>query len=372
MWIVGSGRNGKGVWQRTMEAILSLENVSNLSLEEFDGNHRFALYQLYGKLFNPCSEPRANKELQTNLLKYATGQDTIEAERKGAQQRLKYKNAAKITVLANKFPRVNDQTTAFKERRLFLKFPNEFTGNNQIQNLEQIWINNPAEMSGILNWMLKGLQRLFSQGYFTESKTQQETETEFLRHSDTISAFITEQGTFDKNFVTLRSEAIESYKTYCDFYGLECESEKKFTQRLKDTPKIGVCQVRSERAWKGISFKKLEDDKEPGEAETQTTLPNTANTQNTRGHIPSNLQNQKIRESTIRVCSVFPVLAEESKTVMSRVCGDCSKYGLPCCSYPGDFSKLPKDHWAGECVGFSVEPQVLPSFEDKCEPKEAS
>lgn len=263
LWIHGDGRNGKGVWQRTMETILGQENVSSIGLEEFDGNHRFALRQLFGKLFNPCSEPTTNKVLQTPLLKKVTGQDTIEAEIKGKQARLTFRNCAKITVMANRFPKIHDNTTAFRERRLFIKFPNEFTGKNQIQNIEQNWLNDSTQRSGILNWMLEGLQRLLTQGYFTESKTQQETEAEFLRASDTISAFLTEMVIFDKNKVTSRSEAYDKYKEYCDFNGIEAENEKRFTARLKETPKVSVTTIskpKRERAWKGFSLNQLNED----------------------------------------------------------------------------------------------------------------
>ncbi|MFA5365732.1 MAG: phage/plasmid primase, P4 family [Candidatus Bathyarchaeia archaeon] len=277
MWIVGSGRNGKGVWQRTIEGILGTGNVSNIGLEEFDGSRHYSMYQLYGKLVNFCSEPRSNRELQTNLLKFATGQDTIEAEIKYFQKRLSFKNCAKITVLANKFPRVNDQTTAFKERRLFLKFPNEFVGTNQIINLEQIWLNNPAEKSGILNWMLKGLQRLLSQGYFTTSKTQEQTELEFLRASDSVSAFINETATYSKNLISTRSDAKDAYNAYCEFYGLDCENEKKLAAKLKDTAHIkdGATRIngKQERAWLGVNFKKLSEESGLEDiSEAQTTL----------------------------------------------------------------------------------------------------
>jgi putative DNA primase/helicase len=263
LWVHGDGRNGKGVWQRTLEAILGEKNVSNISLEEFDGNHRFSMRQLYGKLFNPCSEPRTIKNLETTLLKYATGQDTIEAEIKGKQNRLKFRNTAKITVLANKFPRVKDNSTAFRERRLFIKFPNEFTGKNQIQNIEQNWLTLNDERSGILNWMLQGLKRLLEQGYFTESKTQQETEAAFLRASDTIGAFLKEMVVYDKTKVTTRGEAFESYKNYCEVLGLDSENDKKFTQRLKEEKRISPYLVRKpkqERAWKGIELKEITDD----------------------------------------------------------------------------------------------------------------
>jgi putative DNA primase/helicase len=124
LWVHGEGRNGKGVWQRTMEAVLGSKNVSNIGLEEFDGNHRFTMRQLYGKLANFCSEPKTNKALETTQLKFATGKDTIEAEIKGKQNRLSFRNTAKITVMGNKFPKVNDNTIPFRERRLCIKFPN--------------------------------------------------------------------------------------------------------------------------------------------------------------------------------------------------------------------------------------------------------
>lgn len=322
MWVVGSGRNGKGVWQRTIEGILGTANTANVGLEEFDGSHRFALVNLYGKLVNFCSEPKTNRELQTNLLKYATGQDTIEAEIKNRQNRLSFKNTAKITVLANKFPKCNDQTTAFKERRLFLKFPNQFIGKEQITNLEQIWLNNPTERSGILNWMLQGLRRLLEQGYFTTSRTQEQTELEFLRVSDSVSAFINEAGTFNRNVVTTRTEAKEAYELYCDYYGLECESEKKLAAKLKDTPHVKdvfrKIAGKTERVWLGIAFKKLEPTDEADrkeEAEQQTLEVNNLDTHDTldtgKTYSLDKSENKKVKEYKIPVSAVSTVSTVE-------------------------------------------------------------
>jgi P4 family phage/plasmid primase-like protien len=321
LWIYGEGRNGKGRWVITMEAILGEKNVSGIGLEEFDGNHRFALKQLYGKLFNPCSEPTTNRALQTSLLKKATGQDTIEAEIKGKQGRLSFRNYAKITVLANRFPKVNDQTTAFKERRLFIKFPNEFTGKDQIQNIEANWLTVNDERSGILNWMLEGLKRLLENGCFTESKTQQETEIEFQRHSDTISAFLNELGIFDKNLVTTRSEAFDSYKNYCDVLGLEAENEKKFTARLKETPKISLTTIskpKRERAWKGISFKQIDDDGH---------VTNVTDVTGKGVFYPLNISSfQKREESSTRVTTVTSVTEEREGINYSQLsCVFCRK-----------------------------------------------
>jgi P4 family phage/plasmid primase-like protien len=334
MWLHGGGRNGKGVWQRTMESILGEQNVSSVGLEEFDGNHRFAMRQLYGKLFNPCSEPTTNRILQTALLKKATGQDTISAECKGKDKRINFPNCAKITVIANKFPRVNDTTTAFRERRMFITFPNEFTGKDCIVNLEKVWLENPDERSGILNWMLEGLHRLLSQSCFTESKTQVQTEIKFERASDTVSAFISEMCIMDKNRVTTRSEAYEAYKEYCDVLGLDSENEKKFTQRLKDTPRVSVTTVskpKRERAWKGFSLKQLKDDGTITSV-TDVTLQGVL--------YPQTKSSQALKNRRV----LSPVTS-----VTRKVCVQCANFRMPSCESEGwetrNGNALPLTNW---------------------------
>ncbi|MGD0643927.1 MAG: phage/plasmid primase, P4 family [Candidatus Bathyarchaeia archaeon] len=270
----GSGRNGKGTWERTLQAIIGESNVSAVPLEEFNGFHRFALFQLFGKLLNLCSEPTTRFTLQTSLLKKATGQDTISAERKGSDKRVDFTNAAKITVSANRFPRVEDTSVAFKERRLFLNWENEYLDSDgtQIQWIERNWIQGEHdERKGILCWMLEGLQRLLIQGHFTQGKTQQETEILFLRASNTIGAFKSEMLIFDKTLVTTRAQAFEAYKDYCDFYGLNAENEKKFTQALKETARVSITTTSKPsrlRAWKGFGLKILNEEPEQIEQKT--------------------------------------------------------------------------------------------------------
>jgi putative DNA primase/helicase len=266
LWNYGSGRNGKGVWERSIQATIGRQNCSEIGLEEFNGSHRFAMYQLYGKLFNTCSEPLCDQVLRTELLKKATGQDIISAERKGTDKRVDFPNIAKITVSANKFPKVLDNTVAFKQRRLFLNWTKEYldSDGSQIQDIEKKWLQGEHdERKGILCWMLAGLNRLLSQGHFTESKSQKEIEILFLRASDTISAFKTEMLVFNRNLEVTRSEAYDAYKEYCDVFGLTAENEKRFTQTLKETPKVSITTVskpKRERAWKGIGLKKLSED----------------------------------------------------------------------------------------------------------------
>ena len=304
----GEGRNGKGTWERTIEAVIGKQNVSEVALEEFNGFHRFAMFQLYGKLLNLCSEPTVHKDytLQTALLKKATGQDTISAERKGTDKRIDYTNTAKITVSANSFPKITDTSTAFRERRLFLVWEKEYLDSNgtQIQDIHKNWIQGEHdERKGILCWMLEGLKRLLEQRHFTQGKTQKETEILFQRASDSITAFKTEMLIFDKNLVVTRSQVFDAYKEYCDLYGLEADNEKRFTQALKETPKISATTVskpKRERAWKGIGLKHLNDDDTVTDVTDVTLL-----------QYRDNSENQKIKENIERVTSVTGVTTSE-------------------------------------------------------------
>jgi P4 family phage/plasmid primase-like protien len=325
-WLHGGGRNGKGVWERTIEGVIGKDNISGIGLEEFDGAHRFALRQLYGKLFNPCSEPitSSKKALRTELLKKATGQDSISAECKGTDKRVNFTNTAKITVMANRFPTVKDNTTAFKERRIIINFPNEFIGENQKQNLEETWLDSPEKRSGILNWMMNGLKTLLTQRTFTESKTQQELELEFQRASDTIGAFISECGVFGRNFICTRSEAYDTYKDYCEVYGLELQNDKDFTQRMEQTPKINKGKSKGVRAWKGISFNSLIED------ESQTNLMGKGTDGTLEGHVfPPTIRGddeKRSKEKDVSQVSQVSSSEKDSETVYSQLaCVFCDK-----------------------------------------------
>jgi hypothetical protein len=270
------------------------------------------------------------------------------------------RNYAKITVIANKFPQVDDDSLAFRERRIFISFPNEFTGEKQIQNVERVWLDDRQERSGILNWMLEGLKRLLSQGYFTESRSQAQTEIAFERASDTIRAFITEMAIFDKNRVTTRTEAYEAYKRYCDVHGLENESDKKFTQKLKNTPRVSVSTVppNNQRAWKGLGLKQLNDEGSLADLTHLSHFEESTLDESQTIQISPSASDQK------SVKSVNGPFGESPEPLAK----DCIHFHLASCSHPNPTCLTPLNPCPSTCRSFGV----LPSFEDKCEtPEEA-
>jgi len=272
----GIGFNGKSSYIRTLNGIFGKEHCSNLNLEEFDGNHRFSMALLYGKMINVSSEPRTDKDLQTTNLRKMCGEDYIDAELKNKQRRLSFPNAAKPFVLGNRYPKVKDNTLAFWERVRIVRFPSSFIGTKQIPTIWNTWIKDQDEMSGILNWMIEGLQRLVKNNGFTETKSSKETKIEFQKLSDSTGAFLNERCEHFKKGIYIKKELYEIYKEYCDSEELDCDISSVFAKTLNDTPWIKSRRMRIEKklehVWMGLKVKASSEDEEEKENKGQQKL----------------------------------------------------------------------------------------------------
>jgi P4 family phage/plasmid primase-like protien len=266
MWFYGSGRNGKGTVARTLEALFGKENCSSLEIDDFGGDRRFRLANLFGKALNISSEPSVSKTLQTPTLKKITGEDTIDAEIKNKQKPLRFVNTAKLFIIGNRFPKVNDDSIAFWDRILFTNFPKAFLGESAIPHIEHRWTKNPEEMAGLLNWMIQGHNRLLKNNTFTASKTTEQTKLAFKRASNTTMAFIDEQCEFFPNSIETRANLYEHYKEYCESYGITIDDERVFTAKLKQLPNVGSGKRRiegvNERVWIGLKVKPRKEEPE--------------------------------------------------------------------------------------------------------------
>jgi P4 family phage/plasmid primase-like protien len=350
MWLYGRGRNGKSRIIVTLEAIIGRENCSYLDLDEFDGEHRFAMPQLYGKLVNVSSEPLTTNMLRTNLLKKATGEDSIDAEVKGKQKRLTFCSTAKLFVLGNEFPRVTDTSVAYEDRTLIIKFPYEFRGKNQVDNIEKRWVNNPSEMSGIFNWMLEGLKRLLQNNEFTLSKTTQNMMLEFKRLSDPISAWLEENCTLEAEGFVSRKDAYEDFKVYVDGeLGMTPDSERKFFQRLRDAPKIREHKG-TERGFKGIRLKDPEQKRD-----VQTRIGDSAPSADSASNLEPKKENAEKEYILLEPekCAVTAETAVEPKDSIEP----SAKKMLRVLPSKGEHCEGSTS--AGECCGYSSESYLI-------------
>ncbi len=381
MWLYGpSGRNGKGVWQRTMKGILGNDNVSNVQIHELQGNNRFAAYNLKDTLLNLSAEPRTDKMLSIEMLQSLTGKDTIDAEKKGIQDRFKLESYTKITVIGNSFPTINKPTDAFWERLLLCTFPNRFVGNKQKQDLEEIWLNDPEQRSAILNWMLEGAYRLLANHGFTLTKSQEEMIIQFKRISDSVGAFLSECVEFKKDAFTPIAQASDAYKGYCDSVEIpeakratstEFNSKLRNHSKIKETSKrIGI-EKKKTKGWLGFEVKPfLEELEEETEVDSKQKIlaTGTTGTKGTPILSGKNLESEKNDED------LSENMVPKVPTVPSLTAKDCLNWHKPSCSHPNPDCLNPINPCPKTCRTFK--PSTLEetstedlSFDGKCELK---
>jgi P4 family phage/plasmid primase-like protien len=182
----GEGENGKSVLLDTIKTLLGAENVSNVALHDLEEN-RFRAAELFGKLGNIFADLDARALRSSSMFKTLVTGDSITAERKFGQP-FTFSNYARLLFSANQLPPSSDRTHAFYRRWLVVPFEQTFTGKAADKQLRA---KLQAELSGILNRALAGLQRLFEQDAFTEPQAVKDALAAYedLRHGscDTTS-----------------------------------------------------------------------------------------------------------------------------------------------------------------------------------------
>ena len=156
----GAGSNGKSVLAAVMERLCGLENVSHTPLSTL--NKKFGMQELPGKILNISPENDSyGKDIDTQMLKSITGGDIVAVEQK-------YKTASsvqmrcKLLFLLNQLPTTKDTSYGFYRRLVLSPFDRIFKPEEQDRSLlTKLY----AELPGILNFALEGLQRLRQQQY---------------------------------------------------------------------------------------------------------------------------------------------------------------------------------------------------------------
>jgi putative DNA primase/helicase len=234
--LIGDGANGKSTFINLIKALLGVDNISSCSLQELVTN-RFAQADLYGKSANLYADLSDQALKMTGPFKMVTGNDPIRGEQKFKNAFI-FVNYAKLFFSANKVPEVYEDTLAFFRRWLLFTFPNTFTGEKENKNLLSE-LTTPQEMSGFLNWALKGLQQLRDNNWkFSNSKSVAQVREEYIRKSSPIQAFLMDcvqqdsKGTIPKNIM------FSKFCDYCRTYKLPTVTRDTFWKRLPEFMKF--------------------------------------------------------------------------------------------------------------------------------------
>lgn len=228
--LYGSGANGKSVFFDVINALLGSHNITKFSLESLCDDKGYHRAMIENVLLNYCTEVSGNKIQSTNFLKSMASGEPLEA-------RLPYKDPviisryAKLIFNVNNLPTTSDMTDGFFRRFLIIPFNEFIQPEERDSRLAQKIISN--ELSGVLNWVIGGLNRLLINKRFTKCDTMEKAIKQYQIDADTVLAFLSETDTNAGSFLTKGSDLYFNYKEYCCDCGRPAIGRSKFFQRLE-------------------------------------------------------------------------------------------------------------------------------------------
>lgn len=167
MFFVGPTDSGKGTALKAIRQVIGRENTASETLHDLIQT-RWGTAQLFGNIVNIRNEVTPSGLGQVQKFKELTGgEDEVSAEFKG-QDKFQMVITQKFMFSTNEVPTVKHADEAFYNRLLFVEFPNTVPPE---EHDKQLLDKFSEERSGILNWMLDGLEALLEQGQFTAERS---------------------------------------------------------------------------------------------------------------------------------------------------------------------------------------------------------
>jgi putative DNA primase/helicase len=181
----GSGGNGKTVVMDVISALVGQENVSNSSLKNICTQGSF-LAQLNNKLINLSSE--ASDYVDSQLIKDLASKEVITVCRK-YELPFEMINYARVICNANELPQKGKEfLDGFKRRFLIIPFNYKVTDEEKQLGFASTIIKD--ELPGILNWVLRGLDRLITQDGFTPCRLSDDEVNKYMTDGDTVAMWL--------------------------------------------------------------------------------------------------------------------------------------------------------------------------------------
>ncbi len=188
--IVGPTRGGKGTIARILGKLIGPANVAGPTLSSL--SHDFGMAPLLGKGLAVISDARLDASRDSSVvverLLAISGEDTITVNRKYREQ-WTGKLPTRFLIISNELPRLGDASATIANRFVVLLLRESWL-NREDHNLED---RLTAELSGILNWALDGLDRLVAQDRFTRPASTDEAILALQDLASPVAAFVREQ-----------------------------------------------------------------------------------------------------------------------------------------------------------------------------------
>jgi P4 family phage/plasmid primase-like protien len=166
--LVGPTRAGKGVYTRVLQGILGEGNYTSPTVKRLSGE--FGLQPLIGKQLAIISDMRLGRGVNTSglteTLLTVSGEDSVSIPRK-YKENWEGKLNARFLIVSNELLQLRDTSNALGARMIVIVTRQSFLGRED----EGLTARLAAELPGILNWALDGLDRLKARGHLVQPRS---------------------------------------------------------------------------------------------------------------------------------------------------------------------------------------------------------
>jgi len=207
----GTGANGKSVVFEISRALFGEENVCSYSLKSLCDDKGQYRAGLQNKLLNYASE--IDKGINPDIVKKLASGEPCEA-RFLYQEPFLITDYAKLFFNANELPKDVEHTEAFFRRLSIIGFDVTIPEKDQDPELPRKITE--SELPGVLNWVLKGLDRLLKNKKFSECEAVKKKLDSYKRDSNSVLLFMEEAGySISKADSLPVPEVYKEYKAFC-------------------------------------------------------------------------------------------------------------------------------------------------------------
>ena len=214
--LIGPKRSGKGTIARVLGALVGRANAASPTLASL--GDRFGLQPLIGKLLAIISDARLGTKADQHAIAESvlriTGEDDITADRKN-RDAWTGRFRVRFLVISNELPRLADASGAVASRFIILRLVNSFYGREDLTLTDQLL----TELPSILNWSLKGWQRLKERGYFRQPASAAQAVQEMEDLSSPISAFLRQRCRIGPECIVEAATLFEAWNEWCKSQG---------------------------------------------------------------------------------------------------------------------------------------------------------
>jgi len=243
LFLLGLGRNGKGIYERLMKRFFGASAFRDMALSEVTKNN-FAAGNFYKKLGWIATEQSGKKKatIGTDFIKLVTGFGSIDADRKNLS-RIQFEAYFQTIVDTNAMPKIEDTSIGWMERFCKQDLPYVFVSNPDPKNpLEKkkdphlfSKLTTDEELSGILNLLIWRAKETCETEAITK-RPASELFNEYSQQSASVSTFCDqfleyEEGLTEPNTPT--SDIYDAYKKWCSYLVGEVVDEGYFGRYLK-------------------------------------------------------------------------------------------------------------------------------------------